>query len=238
MNNCRRSDDMFWDSLILRSIDEADDDAIDLKAKSANEALSPEEVTRLNTLTKKAAQKEFVRQVCRPSWSRAAKMSACFLVFIVVSATVIMSVSAWRTQISEFIFTVLEDHGIFSPETQTTDMEKKAYVPTRIPAPYTNSEVVLDNENTLIMCYYGEDYHHSITYQLFYTQSNVFIDTENAEIQTIERNGQTLKIVKKENERQLLGIIPETPFQYLIVGDLSEEEIVDIADSIQLKEEE
>ncbi len=88
------------------------------------------------------------------------------------------------------------------------------------------------------MCYYGEDFYHSITYQLFYTQSNVFIDTENADIQTVEHNGQTLTIIKKESERQLLGIIPGTDFQYLIVGDLSDEEIIDIANSIQIKKEE
>ena len=45
-------------------------------------------------------------------------------------------------------------------------------------------------------------------------------------------------IIKKESERQLLGIIPGTDFQYLIVGDLSDEEIIDIANSIQIKKEE
>ena len=61
---------------------------------------------------------------------------------------------------------------------------------------------------------------------------------ENADIQTVEHNGQTLTIIKKESERQLLGIIPGTDFQYLIVGDLSDEEIIDIANSIQIKKEE
>ncbi len=238
MNSNQHYDDMFWDSLILRSINEADNSALDSQAKLANEALSPEEVTRLNALTKKAAQKEFVQQDYKPSWSSVPKASACFLVFIAVSATVMMGVSAWRTQISEFIFTVLEDHGVFSPDKQTTDMAKDTYIPTRIPEPYTRSEVVLDNENTLIMCYYGEDFYHSITYQLFYIQSNVFIDTENADIQTIVHNGQTLQILTKESERQLLGVIPGKGLQYLIVGDLSEEEIIDIADSIQIKKEE
>ena len=238
MNKNQHYDDMFWDSLILRSINEVDNSALDSQAKLANEALSPEEITRLNALTKKAAQKEFVRQDYKPSWSSVLKASACFLVFIAVSATVMMGVSAWRTQISEFIFTVLEDHGVFSSNTQTTNIAKNVYIPTRIPGSYTKSEVVLDNENTLIMCYYGEDFYHSITYQLFYTQSNVFIDTENADIQNVEHNGQTLTIIKKESERQLLGIIPGTDFQYLIVGDLSDEEIIDIANSIQIKKEE
>ena len=59
MNSNQHYDDMFWDSLILRSINEADNSALDSQAKLANEALSPEEVTRLN-----ANKKSSTKRIC------------------------------------------------------------------------------------------------------------------------------------------------------------------------------
>lgn len=45
-------------------------------------------------------------------------------------------------------------------------------------------------------------------------------------------------ILAKDGERQLLGTIPETTYQYIITGELTEEEILRISESIEPQKEE
>ena len=47
-----------------------------------------------------------------------------------------------------------------------------------------------------------------------------------------------MMILLKEEERQLLGTIPGTTYRFMIAGELTEEEILDIANSIQPEKEE
>lgn len=66
----------------------------------------------------------------------------------------------------------------------------------------------------------------------------MLIDTENAEIKRINYEDQELTILSKDQERQLLGIVPETEYHYMIVGELTEEEILKISSSVQAEKEE
>ena len=71
-----------------------------------------------------------------------------------------------------------------------------------------------------------------------YTVASLIIDTEEAEIKTVFQDDQEITILVKGSERQILGIIPDTTYRYIITGTLSEEEMLKIAKSIKAEEEE
>ena len=99
--------------------------------------------------------------------------------------------------------------------------------------------IILDNENSLVISYYEDnDISSAITFQLLYGGESLFFDNEDAEVKTIQQNGQEITLLIKEEERQLFGTIPQTSYRFLIAGNLTEKEILDIASSIQSEKEE
>ena len=157
---------------------------------------------------------------------------------LVVSFSVVMNVQAWRNDVVNYVLTFFEDHGTLSTPKISSENTLVRYIPTYIPERYFNDEIVLENERTLLLNYYGDDYSVSMAYQLFYKESELFFDSENATVEVLDQNGEEIIILVKNNERQLIGTIPGTGYKYTIIGQLTEEEILNISKSISLQTEE
>ena len=165
------------------------------------------------------------------------KLAVCFAVFIVASAVAVMSVSAWRKNATEYVLSLFDDHGVFSVKEISYGTIDHEFVPSRIPETYSNMEVVINSVNELIVYYYGDDYNHGFSYHLYRTPTNVLVDTENAEMTKVEHNGVKYEIITKDGIKQLIGIIPETGNQYILIGEFTNDTLIDIADSISRAKE-
>ena len=234
MREERKSDDLLLDAILLRALEE-ENKGLEREIRDANEALTKEEDERLKALLKATWKKEQARQRRNRYLLRTA---ACFAVMLVVSFSAIMNVQAWRANVVNYVLTVFEDHGVLSPKENVSTHAKERYLPTYIPEEYPNKEIVFDDENMLAIYYHGNDGMSTITYQILYEDTNTFIDTENAQIKYINHNDQELIILTKDNHRQLIGLLPGTTYRYLITGEISEEELLRISDSLRQEKEE
>ena len=122
-----------------------------------------------------------------------------------------------------YVLTMFDDYGTLSADRYPYDTERLHYLPTYIPEKMDNREIILDNENAFIVNYGGDESDSTITYQLFYEDASLIIDTEEAEIKRVFQDDQEITILVKGSERQILGIIPDTTYRYIITGTLSEE---------------
>lgn len=234
MRKERKSKDLLLDAILLRALEEENKE-LESEIRAANEALTKEEDERLKALLKATWKKEQARQRRNRYLLRTA---ACFAVMLVVSFSAIMNVQAWRANVVNYVLTVFEDHGVLSPKENVSTHAKERYLPTYIPEEYPNKEIVFDDENMLAIYYHGNDGMSTITYQILYEDTNTFIDTENAQIKYINHNDQELIILTKDNHRQLIGLLPGTTYRYLITGEISEEELLRISDSLRQEKEE
>ena len=234
MRKERKSKDLLLDAILLRALEEENKE-LEREIRAANEALTKEEDERLKALLKATWKKEQARQRRNRYLLRTA---ACFAVMLVVSFSVVMNVQAWRNDVVNYVLTFFEDHGTLSTPKISSENTLVRYIPTYIPERYFNDEIVLENERTLLLNYYGDDYSVSMAYQLFYKESELFFDSENATVEVLDQNGEEIIILSKNNERQLIGTIPGTGYKYTITGQLTEEEILNISKSISLQTEE
>lgn len=234
MRKERKSKDLLLDAILLRALEEENKE-LESEIRAANEALTKEEDERLKALLKATWKKEQARQRRNRYLLRTA---VCFAVMLVVSSSVVMNVQAWRANVINYVLTVFEDHGVLSPKENVSTHAKERYLPTYIPEEYPNKEIVFDDENMLAIYYHGNDGMSTITYQILYEDTNTFIDTENAQIKYINHNDQELIILTKDNHRQLIGLLPGTTYRYLITGEISEEELLRISDSLRQEKEE
>ena len=233
MRKERNSKDLLLDAILLRALEE-ENKGLEREIRAANEALTKEEDERLKALLKATWKKEQARQRRNRYLLRTA---ACFAVMLVVSFSVVMNVQAWRSNVINFVLTLWDDHGVLTPQGSSTIAKYTRYTPQYIPERFFNQDIIVDNDNTLIISYYGDSYSPAVTYQLLYGGTNMLIDTEDAESKTIYQNGQEMTMFVKDGEIQLLGVISGTEYHYLIVGELTEEEILAMADSVQPEEE-
>lgn len=234
MRKEQNSDDLLLDAILLRALEEENEE-LEEKTRAENEALTEEEDARLKALLETAWKKERSRQRRNRYLLRTA---ACFAVMLVVSFSVVMNVQAWRNDIVNYVLTFFEDHGTLSTQRTSSDNSVVRYIPTYIPEGYVNKEIILENENTLILNYYGDNHNSSIVYQLFYNDDSLFFDTEDADAKILSEDTGEQIILLKDGVRQLLGTIPGTTYHYIVIGKLTEEEILNIAGSITQEMEE
>lgn len=234
MRKERKSKDLLLDAILLRALEEENKE-LEREIRAANEALTKEEDERLKALLKATWKKEQARQRRNRYLLRTA---VCFAVMLVVSFSVVMNVQAWRANVVNYVLTLFDDYGTLSSEEVPTGINTVRYSPTYIPDRYLNKEIVLNNKNVYIIDYYGSDYDSDITYQLFYDDMGLIVDTEDADVKLIRQNDQEVTLLTKNDERQLIGTIPGTAFRYVITGELTEEEILRISQSIELETEE
>ena len=230
MREERKADDLLLDAILLRALEE-ENKGLEREIRAANEALTKEEDERLKALLKATWKKEQARQRRNRYLLRTA---ACFAVMLVVSFSVVMNVQAWRSNVVNYVLTFFDDHGILSPQA----IDRVRYFPTYLPERYSNREVVLDNENSFIVSYTGEDTSSAVTFQILYGGISFFFDSEDADVETIHQNDQEMMLLFKDGGYQLLGTIRGTTYRFMIAGDLTKEEILDVANSIQAEEEE
>lgn len=160
MRKERKSKDLLLDAILLRALEE-ENKGLEREIRAANEALTKEEDERLKALLKVTWKKEQARQRRNRYLLRTA---ACFAVMLVVSFSVVMNVQAWRSNVVNYVLTFFDDHGILSPQA----IDRVRYFPTYLPERYSNREVVLDNENSFIVSYTGEDTSSAVTFQILY----------------------------------------------------------------------
>ena len=234
MRKERNSKDLLLDAILLRALEE-ENKGLEREIRAANEALTKEEDERLKALLKATWKKEQTRQRRNRYLLRT---TACFAVMLVVSFSVVMNVQAWRSNVVNYVLTVFDDHGVLSPQKSSHTTDQIQYLPTYIPKRYSQKEIIQNNDNSLMISYIEEDGSSAITFQILYKGTSLYFDSEDANIETIWQDGQEMMILLKEEERQLLGTIPGTTYRFMIAGELTEEEILDIANSIQPEKEE
>ena len=234
MRKEQNSDDLLLDAILLRALEEENEE-LEEKTRAENEALTEEEDARLKALLEAAWKKERSRQRRNRYLLRTA---ACFAVMLVVSFSVVMNVQAWRTSVVNYVLTVFDDHGVLSPVSDSSTQMSQRYFPTYLPEGCIKEEIILDNEDNLVVCYYGKDDTLVMTYQIFYKDANALIDTEDAEIETLHIKDQDLIILSKDDKTQLIGSVPGTEYSFVISGKLTEEEIINVFYSLQLEMEE
>lgn len=226
MKRSRKSEDAILDAFLLRAM-EAENQAL---KETPEETLDEETDERLKVLIQTAYRKACVRR----RWKRRTlKAFACIAITLTLSLTVVLNVNAWRTELLNYIVAIFEDHGVVYSEPMDFDDDHPRYLPTKIPNGFELTETLIDTEDTLMLEYENNEEGSSFVVYLSYAPVNIKFDTENATIKKKMIGSEEVIITTKNNSIQILGKIEGTDYQFIISGDLAEEELLNIASSFQ-----
>ena len=226
MKRSRKSEDAILDAFLLRAM-EAENQAL---KETPEETLDEETDERLKVLIQTAYRKACVRR----RWKRRTlKAFACIAITLTLSLTVVLNVDAWRTKLLNYTIAIFEDHGVIYSESMDFDDDPPRYLPTKIPNGFELSETLIDTEDTLMLEYENNEEGSSFVVYLSYAPVNIKFDTENATIKKKMIGSEEVIITTKINSIQILGKIEGTDYQFIISGDLAEEELLNIASSFQ-----
>ena len=226
MKRSRKSEDAILDAFLLRAM-EAENQAL---KETPEETLDEETDERLKVLIQTAYRKACVRR----RWKRRTlKAFACIAITLTLSLTVVLNVDAWRTKLLNYTITIFEDHGVIYSEPMDFDDDHPRYLPTKIPNGFELSETLIDTEDTLMLEYENNEEGSSFVVYLSYAPVNIKFDTENATIKKKMIGSEEVIITTKNNSIQILGKIEGTDYQFIISGNLAEEELLNIASSFQ-----
>lgn len=231
MNKYYDPEDMILDGMIIRAMD-----CPVLISDSCNTILSKEESDHLDALTHRAIAKEALHSQQSRIIKRTMKFAACLLLLLTVSFSVIMNVDAWKNKIIQSSFEIFDDHGIFSVNLAKDPTSQ--YAPTYIPERFIVYEEIYSDEDLLVLSYtVGSERYQGFTYELYHTKTQIAVDRKNAETKTVMCNDTQCELFfyPQLGDRQLIGILPECNKQFQIIGDLTEEEIIAIANSIEFQ---
>ena len=226
MKRSRKSEDAILDAFLLRAM-EAENQAL---KETPEETLDEETDERLKVLIQTAYRKACVRR----RWKRRTlKAFASIAITLTLSLTVVLNVDAWRTKLLNYTIAIFEDHGVIYSEPMDFDDDHPRYLPTKIPNGFELSETLIDTEDTLMLEYENNEEGSSFVVYLSYAPVNIKFDTENATIKKKMIGSEEVIITTKNNSIQILGKIEGTDYQFIISGDLAEEELLNIASSFQ-----
>ena len=226
MKRSRKSEDAILDAFLLRAM-EAENQAL---KETPEETLDEETDERLKVLIQTAYRKACVRR----RWKRRTlKAFACIAITLTLSLTAVLNVNAWRTELLNYIVAIFEDHGVVYSEPMDFDDDHPRYLPTKIPNGFELTETLIDTEDTLMLEYENNEEGSSFVVYLSYAPVNIKFDTENATIKKKMIGSEEVIITTKNNSIQILGKIEGTDYQFIISGDLAEEELLNIASSFQ-----
>ena len=202
----------------------------------ADPLLSNEESLHLDELTHNAASKESSRNKHVRHLKLLAKIAACFVLLLSISSIIVTTTDALKTTRYQTNLDVFDDHGVFSVDHMTELPDR--YAPTRIPERFITYEEIYSDEEILLLSYsyQNEGQYIGCSFQLYHVKTDIEIDTDHAESKTVIYNGNqyTLFYYPEDSIHILLGTVPDCEKQFRINGYLSEEEILDMADSIEL----
>lgn len=229
-------DEYFWDLLFARAINHAEEEAPE-EPDPEETPLTAQEDERLLQLIQQCADENAARRRRMVKVRRAGRVAACLLLLVAALSGLVLSVEAFREPVVEFTLNIFRDHARFTSDSIQNIPGRTVYLPTWIPDEYYNMNVVTDNEAVLLIYYFGDDYDQNIIYYQYFAPNDVLIDTEDAEIQTLEDNGKEFTLIKKDGRLQLLGTMDEQQYQFFIIGELNEKTILKIAQSIEAQKE-
>lgn len=212
------------DELIRKAFEEYHqqlDDAID-QAEVEKMTLSPETEEKIERLIKKMERfyYSFV--------NTAAKRVACVLAAMLLATTVAtFSVEALREGFLHFVVEVFDGKGSVELPGEPSDQAPKRL--SRIPNGFTLVSKT-ENEQTMICLYEGAD-HQNFQFSYHPKGTNITVYTENTDYRTVTV-GKKHEGILFENYGERFLIFNDGHHMYAIIGTLSEEETLALADTL------
>lgn len=226
MSKSKKYEDAILEAFLLRAI-EAENQALQ---ETPEEPLDEETDQRLRRLIQAVYRKDRVRRRVKRYTRRT---FACLAVALTVSLTVVLNVKAWRAELLNYTIAIFEDHGVIYSEPMDFYDDHPRYLPTKIPNGFELTETLMDTENTLMLEYENKEEGSSFTVYISYVPTTIKFDTEDAIIKKKMIGTEEVIVTIKNNFVQVLGKIQGTDYQFIISGDLTEEETLDVASSLQ-----
>ena len=198
----------------------------DMAEPEENITFSPEHEKKM----KKLFQKER-RSVFRKKSAKYSKRAALFLVgAVLISSVTIMSVEAWRVRVLNYFLNIAQERTEMKwsdenkGDSYATDEVTLGY----IPHGFELERSVPKREGLSLTFRKNELSFHVSIYPL---RGSLGFDTEDAEIKKVSINGAEGVLSIKENVTILVW--NDTESAYLINGNISEEEIIKIAENLK-----
>ena len=158
----------------------------------------------------------------------AAKRVACILAVVLLAASVpTFSVKALREGFLHFVVEIFDGGSSVEMPGEPSDQAPKKL--SRIPNGYTLVSKT-ENEQTLICLYEGAD-HQNFQFSYHPKGTNITVYTENTECRSVTV-GKKHEGILFENCRERFLIFNDGHYMYAIIGTLSEEETIALADTL------
>lgn len=212
-----------FDSLIQTSANALADEAL-YDTECEEFEFSQEHQKKMNALFR-GEQKKYKKVQMKKSMR---KISAVAAVFIVILSIFVMSVSAWRVKILNFVLNISQTDSDIDFDGDGND----SYDSDGINLGYIPKDFVLtkkDTDNGLYLKFEKDTYYFS--FKMNTVTANMGIDTENADMEKISINGH--EGIYSENDNHNILVWYDEEFAYSIVGNSEKSDIVKIAENIK-----
>lgn len=230
--------DTDFDKLISIALSQVPD-TTDIELKT-NKELSDENIPThefspaFKTQMKKLIHKNQRHQasICHSKRFRS-KIRIVILVAILVCAATLFSVSAFRTSIANFFFDLSAESSNleFDDNTKSISPEFDKYLPTYIPDGFTIYAIQEIPQKSIYLQFANENNNY-FEVQCDTYLSNISIDTEGAHITELKINNANVTICERKD--RIIAIYAKNNMFYSIAGNITQEEILKILESIPL----
>jgi cell division protein FtsL len=186
---------------------------------------------KMEKLFKQERRKLFFKKL-----SKLSKRVAIFAVIAIIGVTVsIFSVEAWRVNTLNTILEIKDTFGQIDFYSVGSEKNKSNFVISYIPNDFECVRDDTHGEGRIFRMYENEDKHFSISVQPVGGQ--MAFDTEGAVVSDVEVNGKKgiLSDMSETSKKYILLIWYDDTYCYSINGNISTEEILKIAENINLK---
>ena len=187
--------------------------------------------TKMQKLFKPERRKLFFKKL-----SKLSKRVAIFAVIAIIGVTVsIFSVEAWRVNTLNTILEIKDTFGQIDFYSVGSEKNKSNFVISYIPNRFECIRDDSHREGHIFRTYENEDKHFSVSVRP--TGGQMAFDTEGAIVSDVEINGKKgiLSDMSQTVKNYILLIWYDETFCYSINGNISVEEILKIAENINLK---
>ena len=231
--------DKDFDKLISVAMSQVpDDDDIELKTddelrsegNSAHE-FSPAFEKQMKKLIRESQKKQFPTYRAKGFRS---KIRIAILVAVLVCAATMFSVGAFRTSIANFFFDLEgESSNVqFGDVAESISTEFNKYLPTYSPEGFF-VETVQETPKKSIYIQFSNGNNEFYDLQCNIDVSNVSVDTEDGKITKTKINNADVTI--SERESRITAVYTVNDIFYSIIGNIPQEEIIKIMESIPLQ---
>ena len=228
--------DKDFDKLISVAMSQIpDDDDIELKSDdelrsegSSVHEFSPAFEKRMKKLIRKNQKQQSTTYRVKGFRS---KIRVAILVAVLVCATTMFSVSAFKTSIINFIFSSGDDNSSFAFAEGTSSISSKftKYLPTYTPKGFA-VEAIQDTSKNSFYIQFLNDNNNYYDIQCVLHGSTLAIDTEGGQITELQINGANVTISERQDRIIATYVIDD--IVYSISGNISKDMIIQILESI------